>query len=82
MTDALQYINQVSIGLNVLQLAGRQQTLNDADPLSSNFRPGKQPVAPTQWNRSQTAFQMVMPISALPSICNDADPLLRSNFGV
>ena len=34
---------------NVLQLAGRQQTLNDADPLSSNFRPGKQPVAPTQW---------------------------------
>ena len=34
----LQYINQVSIGLDVLQLAGRQQTLNDADPLCSNFR--------------------------------------------
>ena len=33
------------------------------------LRPDKQPVEPTQWNRSQTAFQMVMPISALPSIC-------------
>ena len=41
LTDALQYINQVSIGLDVQQLAGRQQTLNDADPLCSNFRPGK-----------------------------------------
>ena len=56
LTDALQHINQVRIGLNVLQLAGRQQTLNDAGPLISNFRPGKQPVSPTQWNRSQTAF--------------------------
>ena len=34
----LQNINQVSIGLNVQQLAGRQQTLNDANPLRSNLR--------------------------------------------
>ena len=33
LTDALQYIKQLSKGLNYLQLEGRQQTLNDADPL-------------------------------------------------
>ena len=38
LSDALQYINQVSIGLNVQQPAGRQQTQNDANPLRSNLR--------------------------------------------
>ena len=56
LIDALQHINQVSIGLNVVQLADRQQTLNDAEPLCANFCPSKQPVSPTQWNRSQTAL--------------------------
>ena len=55
LTDTLQYINQESIWINVLQLAGRQQTLNDADPLCSNFRQGKQPVAPTQFQKQTTA---------------------------
>jgi hypothetical protein len=41
--DALQHIGEVDVRVNVVQSAGGEQALNDADALSADFSPAKQP---------------------------------------
>jgi hypothetical protein len=42
--DALQYVDQVGIGVHPLETTGHQQALDDADAFGTDLGPGKQPV--------------------------------------
>ena len=52
--DPLQHIDQIGVGVHTLQLAGGEQTLDRANALRDEFRPGEQPVAPAHRDRPQT----------------------------
>ena len=43
LADPLQDIDQVVIGIDVVEAASGQQTLHDADLLGTQFRPAEQP---------------------------------------
>ena len=66
LVDALQHVHEIGVRIDVVQAAGHQQTLDDADVLGAQFGPGEQPVAPAHGDDTQCAFQMVMPT---PGLC-------------
>ena len=43
LADPLQNIDQVFIGINIVEAASGQQTLHDADLFGTQFRPAEQP---------------------------------------
>ena len=43
LTDPLQDIDQVVIGMDVVEAASGQQTLHDTDLFGTQFRPAEQP---------------------------------------
>lgn len=44
LADAQQHIGQVGVGIDVVQFAGADQALNDADMLGADLGPAEQPV--------------------------------------
>jgi hypothetical protein len=56
--NALQYIDQVSVRINVVQSAGDNQALDGTDTFRADFRPVKQPVL-----FPQRDLQFILPIS-------------------
>ena len=46
LADPLQDIDQVVIGIDVVEAASGQQTLHDADLFGTQFRPAEQPSLP------------------------------------
>jgi len=49
--NALQHIDQIGVGIDVLQPAGDQQALDDADVFGPDLGPVEQPVAPMGMTR-------------------------------
>ena len=54
VTDPLEHIDEVGVGIDTLEPAGHQQALDDADALCADLRAGGQPVPsseqrPTRW---------------------------------
>ncbi len=47
---ALQYINQIGVGIDAVQAAGDQQTLDHANVLGTDLGPVEQPVTPAYGN--------------------------------
>lgn len=47
LTDALQHIYQIRVGIDAVQLAGADQALDDADVLGAQFGPAKEPILPS-----------------------------------
>ena len=57
--DALQYVDQVGIGVHPLETTGHQQALDDADAFGTDLRPGKQPVLSAHGNGAQGTLEVV-----------------------
>ena len=51
LTDALQHIDQIIIGIDLVQAAGNDQALHDPDVFRAEFSPAEHPAFPTHWNR-------------------------------
>ncbi len=41
LSDPLQYIDEIGVGINAVQSAGNDQTLDDADVLGAEFGPAE-----------------------------------------
>ena len=59
LADPLQDIDQVVIGIDVVEAASGQQTLHDADLFGTQFRPAEQPSLPAHGNHPEPPLQMV-----------------------
>jgi hypothetical protein len=57
LTHALQHIDQVIVGIDVMQLARHQQALRDADLLGTELGPAEHPVLFAHWDGAQCALQ-------------------------
>lgn len=49
-TDPLQHIDQIVVGIDLVESAGDDQALHDPDLPGTEFGPAEQPVAATHWN--------------------------------
>ena len=58
LTNALQHIDEIVIGIDVVQSARHQQALHDTDVLGAEFGP-TEPIFATHRNHPQCALQMV-----------------------
>ena len=56
---ALLDIDKVVVGVDVLQTAGGDQALDDADMPGTEFCPTEHPVFPALGNRTERAFEVV-----------------------
>lgn len=63
LTDTLQHVHKVVIRVDVVQAAGRQQALHDADVFRAQFGPAEQPVLLTHRDHPQNAA-MLLPLTA------------------
>ena len=59
LTNALQYIDEIIVRIDVMQPTGDQQALHDANMLRAKFGPTRQPVFAAHRNHPQGALQMV-----------------------
>lgn len=59
LSDTLQHIDQVGVGVDALHAAGGDQTLGNADMAGAQFGPAEQPVLAPHRNGPQAALQMV-----------------------
>jgi len=50
LTDSLQDVDQIVVGVDLVESAGDDQTLHDPDLPGTEFGPAEQPVAATHWN--------------------------------
>ena len=57
--DALQYVDQVGVGIDLVQPAGRQQALDDTDMPGTDLAPAKQPVLAPHRDDPQGSLQMI-----------------------
>ena len=49
LADALQHVDQIDVGVGVVQLAGHQQALNHADMPGTDFLPAEHLVFTIHW---------------------------------
>ncbi len=56
LTDSLQNVYQIGVGIDAVQLAGADQALDDAQVFSAQFRPAEQPVFAAQRDGTQGSF--------------------------
>ena len=59
LADPLQDIDQVVIGIDIVEAASGQQALHDADLFGTQFRPAEQPSLPAHGDHPQASFQMI-----------------------
>jgi hypothetical protein len=59
LADALQDIDEVVVGIDVMQSAGDDQALQDADLPGAEFGPAEHPVAATHRDDAQGPFEMI-----------------------
>lgn len=57
--DALQNIDEVSVGINIVQAASHDQTLHDTHMLGAELRPTEIPVLAAHRYRSERALEVV-----------------------
>ena len=57
--DPLQHVDEIIVRVNVVQAAGDQQALHDADVPGAELSPGKKPIAVVHRNDLQCTFQVV-----------------------
>ena len=58
LTDSLQHIDQIVVGIDLVESAGDDQALHDPDLPGAQFGPAEQPVAPPHGNR-----RVILPMS-------------------
>ena len=59
MADPLQHIDEVVVGINIVEPAGREQTLHDADVPGTQFGPAEEPVFLAHRDDPQCPLNMV-----------------------
>lgn len=59
LADPLQHVDEVVVGVNVMQPAGGHQTLHDTDMLRAEFSPGEHPGLATHRDGAQRTLEMV-----------------------
>jgi Cu/Ag efflux pump CusA len=59
LADSLQDVDQVSVGIDTLQPAGRHQALHGPDVLGTHFSPAEHPVLASHGDGPQRPFEMV-----------------------
>ena len=59
LSDALENVDEVVVGVDVVQPAGDDQALDDADVFGREFGPAEEPVLPTHGTPPQGALEMV-----------------------
>ena len=57
--DALQDVDEIVVGIDIVKTAGRDQTLDDADMPGAELCPAEHPVFSTLGNRTERPFEMV-----------------------
>ena len=62
--DAQQHTSQQYVWIGPLQLAGLDQSVDDAVVLCARLAPGKRPVSLAELGPAQGIFEIIMPISA------------------
>ena len=64
LADALKDVDEVDIGVDIVEPAGDEQALDDAHPSGADFGGGEQPVSFSHGNGTKGALEVIMPISA------------------
>lgn len=59
LTDTLQYVDHIGVGVDAAQSAGDQQALHAADVFGAELGPAKHPRLASHRDRTQGSFQMV-----------------------
>jgi hypothetical protein len=59
LADALQHVDEIGVRIDVMQSAGHQQTLHDANMSGAEFGPGEQPIAASHGDDPQGTLQMI-----------------------
>ena len=59
LAHPLQHVDQVRVGIDPVQPAGDDQTLQDPHLFRAEFGPAEQPVLSPHWDRPQRALKMV-----------------------
>ena len=59
LTDPLQDVYEIIVGIDPLQAAGTEQTLDDTEMLCTKFSPAEEPVFSPQGNGSDLALDVV-----------------------
>jgi hypothetical protein len=59
LADALQDIDEVRVGIDVVHSARGDQALHDASVLGADLRSAEQPVLFAEWNRAQSTLDVV-----------------------
>ena len=59
LADTLEHIEQIIVGVDVVQAARYNQGLDHADVFGADFGPAEIPIFPAHWNDAQGALQMV-----------------------
>ena len=59
LADTLQHVHEVIVRVDVVQPAGGQQALHNADVLGAQLSPAEQPVLFAHWDHPQGAFEVV-----------------------
>ena len=62
--DAQLHTGQLYVWIDPLQLAGLDQSVDDAVVLCARLAPGKRPVSLAELGPAQGIFEIIMPISA------------------
>jgi hypothetical protein len=57
--DALEHVDEVVVGVDLVQAAGYQQALDGGDGLGADLAPAEQPVPAAHGNRAQGALQVI-----------------------
>ena len=57
--NALENVDQVVVGIDLVQAASGDQTLDDSDVFGAKLCPGEEPVATAHRYHTQSALQMV-----------------------
>lgn len=57
LAHALQHVDQIIVGFDIVQLARHLQALRDADLPGAEFDPAEHPVLLSHWNGAQRALQ-------------------------
>ena len=59
LRDALQDVDEIRVDVDVVQPAGDDQGLDDADVLRSELCPAEVPVLASHWDDSQRALEVI-----------------------
>jgi len=78
LSDALQDIDQVVVGVDRVQPAGDDQALQDSDVPGTEFGPEEHPVAATHRNRAQGPLEMSRIDRHAGSVRSTSSPKRRS----